>query len=183
LEGQGGPELNIALYPGSFDPIHYGHIDIAKRAAKLFDHLVWAVYDRPLKNLLFTTEERLAFMREASQDTPNIEVVPYHGLTVEFARRRGAKVMVRGLRVTYDFEIEYQTALTNRQLAEEVDTVCLMTTLKYAFVSSSTVKEVAFAGGSVNEMVPPYVESALVKRLAQLGDDNGDKVKMRSLEE
>ena len=172
-----------ALYPGSFDPIHYGHIDIAKRAAKLFDQLIWAVYDRPLKSLLFTTEERLAFMREAAKDTPNIQVVPYHGLTVEFARQRGAMVMVRGLRVTYDFEIEYQTALTNRQLAEEIDTVCLMTSLKYAFVSSSTVKEVAFAGGSIAEMVPPYVESALRKRLAQLGDDQGDKVKIKSLQE
>lgn len=175
--------MNIALYPGSFDPIHYGHIDIAKRASTLFDKLIWAVYDRPLKNLLFSTEERLAFMHEASRDTPNIEVVPYHGLTVEFARSRGAQVMVRGLRVTYDFEIEYQTALTNRQLAEEIDTVCLMTTLKYAFVSSSTVKEVAFAGGSVGEMVPPYVETALLKRLAQLGDDHADKVTMRFLEE
>jgi pantetheine-phosphate adenylyltransferase len=175
--------LITALYPGSFDPIHYGHIDIAKRAAKLFDKLIWAVYDRPLKNLLFTTDERLAFMRQAVQDTPNIEVVPYHGLTVEFARQQNAMVMVRGLRVTYDFEIEYQTALTNRQLAEEIDTVCLMTSLKYAFVSSSTVKEVAFAGGSVAEMVPPYVETALLQRLAQLGDDQGDKVKIKSLQE
>jgi pantetheine-phosphate adenylyltransferase len=175
--------LITALYPGSFDPIHYGHIDIAKRAAKLFDKLIWAVYDRPLKNLLFTTDERLAFMRQAAKDTPNIEVVPYHGLTVEFARQQNAMVMVRGLRVTYDFEIEYQTALTNRQLAEEIDTICLMTSLKYAFVSSSTVKEVAFAGGSVAEMVPPYVETALRKRLAQLGDDQGDKVKIKSLQE
>jgi len=175
--------LIIALYPGSFDPIHYGHIDIAKRAAELFDKLVWAVYDRPLKSLLFTTEERLEFMRQAAKDTPNIEVVPYHGLTVEFARQRSAKVMVRGLRVTYDFEVEYQTALTNRQLAGDIDTVCLMTTLRYAFVSSSTLKEVAFAGGSVSEMVPPYVEAALLRRLAQLGDDHGDKVKMKSLQE
>ena len=172
-----------ALYPGSFDPIHYGHIDIAKRAAKLFDKLIWAVYDRPLKNLLFTTDERLTFMRQAVEDTPNIKVVPYHGLTVEFARQQNAMVMVRGLRVTYDFEIEYQTALTNRQLAEGIDTICLMTSLKYAFVSSSTVKEVAFAGGSVAEMVPPYVETALLKRLAQLGDDQGDKVKIKSLQE
>jgi pantetheine-phosphate adenylyltransferase len=175
--------LIIALYPGSFDPIHYGHIDIAQRAAKLFDKLYWGVYARPLKNLLFTTDERIAFMREAAKDTPNVEVVPYDGLTVDFARRLGVKVMVRGLRVTYDFEIEYQTALTNRQLAEDIDTICLMTTLKYAFVSSSTVKEVAFAGGSVSEMVPPYVETALIRRLAQLGDASADKVKMRSLQE
>ena len=175
--------MTIAVYPGSFDPIHYGHIDIAKRAAKLFDKLIWAVYDRPLKNLLFTTDERLALMREAIKDAPNIEPVPYRGLTVEFCRSQGAKVMVRGLRVTYDFEMEYQTALTNRQLAEEIDTVCLMTTLKYAFVSSSIVKEVAFAGGQVSQMVPPYVQVALMHRLAQLGDDRGDKVKQVSLQE
>ncbi len=172
-----------ALYPGSFDPIHYGHIDIAKRAATLFDKLIWAVYDRPLKNLMFTTEERLAFMREAAKDTPNIEVISYNSLTVEFARRMGAKAMVRGLRVTFDFDVEYQTALTNREQAEEIETVCLITTLKYAFVSSSILKEVAFAGGRVNGMVPPYVEAALRKRLAQLGDDGGDKIKQVSLQE
>ncbi len=175
--------MTIAVYPGSFDPIHYGHIDIAKRAAKLFDKLIWAVYDRPLKNLLFNTDERIAFMRQAAKETANIEVVSYAGLTVELARRLGAKVLVRGIRVTYDFEVEYQTALTNRQLEGDIDTVCLMTTLKYAFVSSSILKEVAFNGGRVSEMVPPYVEGALVHRLAQITDDKGDKVKLISLQE
>jgi pantetheine-phosphate adenylyltransferase len=175
--------LITAVYPGSFDPIHYGHIDIAKRAAGLFDKLIWAVYDRPLKNLMFTTEERLAFMREAAKDTPTIEVMSYDSLTVEFARRLGAKAMVRGLRVTFDFDIEYQTALTNREQAEEIETVCLITTLKYAFVSSSILKEVAFAGGRIGNMAPPYVEAALWKRLEQLGDDRGDKIKQVSLQE
>lgn len=175
--------MKIALYPGTFDPIHYGHIDIAKRAAQLFDKLIWAVYDRSLKNLMFTTDERLAFMKEAAKDTPNIEVMAYQGLTVEFARQQGARVMVRGLRVMYDFDVEYQTAILNRQLAEDIDTVCLLTSLKYAFVSSSTLKEVAFAGGQIDEIVPPYVEAALKKRLAQLRDDGGDKVKVVSLQE
>jgi pantetheine-phosphate adenylyltransferase len=174
--------LTIAIYPGSFDPVHYGHIDIAKRAAHLFDTLIWAAYDRPLKNLMFSIDERLAMMREAATDTPNIKVMPYHSLTVEFARTQGATVMVRGLRVTYDFEIEYQMALTNRQLAEEIDTVCLMTSLKYAFVSSSNVKEIAFLGGDVSEFVPPFVETALKKRLAQLGDPD-EKVELVSLRE
>ena len=175
--------MTIAVYPGSFDPIHYGHIDIARRAAQLFDKLIWAVYDRPMKNLLFNSDERVALMRQAAQDTPNIEVVRYNSLTVEFCKTLGARVMVRGLRVTYDFEIEYQTALTNRQLAEDIDTVCLMTTLRYAFVSSSIVKEIAFGGGKISQMVPPHVEDALKQRIAQIGDDHGDKIKLVSLPE
>ncbi len=175
--------MTIAIYAGSFDPIHYGHVDIAKRAAELFDKLIWAVYDRPLKNLMFTTEERLAFMRQAAKDTPNIEVVSYGGLTVDFARRVGAKAMVRGLRVTFDFDVEFQTALANRQQAEDIETVCVFTSITYAFLSSSILKEVAFAGGRINEMVPPYVEAAMHKRLAQLGDDRGDKIKQVSLQE
>ena len=175
--------MTIAIYPGSFDPIHYGHIDIATRAAKIFDTLIWAVYDRPLKNLMFSVEERLTFMKRAAQDHPNIKVMPYHGLTVEFARSQEATVMVRGLRVTYDFEMEYQTALANRQLADDIDTVCLMTSLKYAFVSSSNLKEIAFLGGAIDDIVPPYVEAAVKKRLVQLGDGTDDKVKLVSLRE
>ena len=175
--------MTTAVYPGSFDPIHYGHIDIAKRAAKIFDTVIWAAYDRPMKNLLFSTEERIALMREAAKDQPNIKVMPYHGLTVEFARSIGATVMVRGLRVTYDFEVEYQTALTNREMAEDIDTICLMTSLKYAFVSSSTLKEVAFLNGPISTIVPPFVEEALRKRLAQLGEDHDEKVKIVSLRE
>ncbi len=175
--------MTIAIYAGSFDPIHYGHVDIARRAAALFDKLIWAVYDRPLKNLMFTTEERLAFMRLAAKDTPNIEVVSYGGLTVDFARRVGAKAMVRGLRITFDFDVEFQTALANRQQAEDIETVCVFTSITYAFLSSSILKEVAFAGGRINEMVPSYVEAAMHKRLAQLGDDRGDKIKQVSLQE
>lgn len=130
--------MTIAVYPGSFDPIHNGHLDIALRAARLFDRLIWAAYDRPVgKNLLFSTEERVDFMRQATRDAPNIQVMTYQGLTVEFARRVGAKAIVRGLRVTYDFEIEYQLALTNAMQAEEIETICLMTSARYAFVSSS----------------------------------------------
>jgi pantetheine-phosphate adenylyltransferase len=175
--------LTIAIYPGSFDPIHYGHIDIAVRAARIFDTLIWAAYDRPLKNLMFTVDERIAFMREAARDIPNIRIMPYHGLTVAFARTQGATVMVRGLRVAFDFEAEYQTALANRQLAEDIDTVCLMTSLKHAFLSSSNLKEIAFLGGSISDIVPAFVEAALRKRITQLGEDRDEKVKLVSLRE
>lgn len=175
--------MTIAIYPGSFDPIHNGHIEIARRAAKLFDRVVWAAYDRPLKNLLFDEHERIEFMHQAARDIPNLEVRSYHGLTVAFARQMGATAIVRGLRATHDFEIEYQLALTNTQQAPEIETVCLMTGTRYAFLSSSILKEVALANGDISEMVPPYVATKLKLRLAQLGDDHADKVKQVSLQE
>jgi pantetheine-phosphate adenylyltransferase len=175
--------MTIAIYPGSFDPIHNGHIEVARRAALLFEKVIWAAYDRPLKSLLFSEQERLDFMHEAARDLPNVEVCSYHGLTVLFARQVGAKAIVRGLRATHDFEIEYQMALTNAQQAPEIDTVCLMTGARYAFLSSSILKEVAHANGDISTMVPPYVASPLKARLAQLGEDRGEKVKMVSLQE
>lgn len=173
--------MSVAVYPGTFDPVHYGHIDIAKRAAKIFDRLIIAVYARPLKNLLFTSEERLAMMTQALGNVPNIELDTYEGLTVEYLRRRGAQVIVRGLRVTYDFELEYQMALTNKKLAPEIETVCLVTSLEHAFLSSSIVKEVAIAGGCIDQMVPPHVAKALVERLRILGADGSGKIPLVSL--
>ncbi|MFL7795014.1 MAG: pantetheine-phosphate adenylyltransferase [Anaerolineae bacterium] len=153
---------HIAIYPGAFDPIHFGHIDIATRAASIFDELVVAVYDKPAKQLLFTAQERVEL---AQQALPNVRVTPYSGLTVEFANEIGAQAIVRGLRATNDFELEYQMALTNRQLAPEIEFICLMTRQDYAFLSSSVVREVALLGGNVGGMVPPHVASALeVKR-------------------
>ncbi len=174
--------MNVALYPGTFDPVHYGHIDIATRSADMFGRLVIGVYDRPLKNLLFFTEERVALLRRALAHLPNVTVTSYSGLTVEFARQQGASVMVRGLRVTYDFELEYQMALTNRSLAPEVETVLLVTSLQYAFVSSSIVKEVALAGGCVDKMVPGFVQRALKEKFQVLGEaTSNDMVKVVSL--
>lgn len=175
--------MTIAIYPGSFDPVHNGHIDIARRASRLFDKLIWAAYDRPAKSLLFNEAERLAFMRQAAEGLPNVEVCSYHGLTVAFARSVGATVIVRGLRVVYDFEVEYQMALTNAQQAPEIETICLMTSMRYAFISSSILKEIAEAGGDISEMVPPYLEGPLRQRVAQLGDDRSEKVKIVSLRE
>lgn len=173
--------MAVALYPGAFDPFHYGHIDIAARAAAMFDRLVVGIYDRPLKNLLFSTEERVALARRALAHLPNVIVTGYSGLTVAFARQQGASVMVRGLRVTWDFELEYQMALTNKSLASEVETILLVTSLQYAFVSSSIVKEVALAGGCVDKMVPHFVRTALEEKLRALGESSNDKVKMVSL--
>ncbi|MBN1975774.1 MAG: pantetheine-phosphate adenylyltransferase [Anaerolineae bacterium] len=152
---------HIAIYPGAFDPIHFGHVDIAIRAASIFDELVVAVYDKPAKPLLFTIQERVELTRQALADLPNARVAAYSSLTVEFAREVGAQAIVRGLRATNDFELEYQMALTNRKLAPEIEFICLMTRQDYAFLSSSVVKEVALLGGDVSGMVPLHVASAL----------------------
>ncbi len=161
--------MTVAIYPGTFDPVHYGHVDIARRAAGIFDKLVVAVYDRPQKNLLFSVAERLVMLRNALCEVPNIEVQSYGGLTVTYARQQGARVIVRGLRVITDFELEYQMALATRKLDGEIDIVCLMTGLEYAFISSSIVKEIALAGGSVTQFVPAHVAEALRARLAARG--------------
>jgi pantetheine-phosphate adenylyltransferase len=161
--------LTIAVYPGTFDPVHYGHIDIARRAADLFDRVIVAVYDRPQKALMFSTAERLAMLSQAVGDIPNAKADSYSGLTVDFVLSQGADVIVRGLRVISDFELEYQMALTNRKLAPQVDVVCLMTSLEHAFLSSSIVKEIALAGGSVAQFVPSHVERSMSRRVAERG--------------
>ena len=152
--------MTIAVYPGTFDPVHNGHLDIAFRAAALFDKLVIGVYDRPNKDVMFSLQERVEMVRRAIVSAENITVEPYSGLTVDFVRSKGAQVIVRGLRITYDFEYEYQMALVNRKLSPETDTVCLMTCLEYAFLSSTVVRDVARAGGDISCMVPQHVVEA-----------------------
>jgi pantetheine-phosphate adenylyltransferase len=163
--------LTVAIYPASFDPIHYGHIDIAKRSALIFDRVIVAVYDRPLKSLLFTIDERLHLAEQALRDLPNIEIARYSGLTVEFARQVGAQVIVRGLRVVSDFELEWHMALTNKQLAPDIEVVCFMTSQAYAFLSSSTVREVALLGGDVSSMAPSFVVEALQRKAIERAQD------------
>ena len=160
--------MRRAVYPGTFDPIHLGHRDIVARSAAIFDELIVGVYDRPDKRLLFTTNERVGLARESLSDLPNVRVLAYSGLTVELARQVGALAIVRGLRVISDFEWEYQMALTNRQLAPEIEFVCLMTRQEYAFLSSSIVKEVALLGGDVSQMTPPTVTELLLEKRTEL---------------
>jgi pantetheine-phosphate adenylyltransferase len=170
-----------AIYPGTFDPVHNGHIDITKRAAALFDHVTVAVYARPMKSLLFTAEERQAMIQEAIGSVPNVTVATYNKLTVEFAREVGAQAIVRGLRVISDFELEFQMALTNKKLAPEIEFVCLMTSQDYAFISASTVKEIVMLGGCVDGMVPAHVARAIEDKCSQPGCNGQAAVKLVSL--
>jgi pantetheine-phosphate adenylyltransferase len=150
-----------ALFPGTFDPIHYGHMDIAERASRLFDEVVMAVYDKPLKSLIFSPEERISLVKQAFKDNPKIKVMGYSGLTIDFARKADAQVLVRGLRVFSDFEFEFRMALANQRLASDIETVALITAEQHTFLSSSTVKEIAMLNGDVSSMVPPFVDHAL----------------------
>jgi pantetheine-phosphate adenylyltransferase len=158
-----------ALFPGTFDPIHYGHIDIAERAARLFDEVVMAVYDKPLKSLMFEPEERMALVSEAFKDNPKIKVAGYSGLTVEYARAIQAQVIVRGLRVFSDFEFEFRMALANHRLAPDIEIVALITAEEHTFLSGTTVREIAMLDGDVSSMVPPYVEHALKSKVKKMG--------------
>ena len=161
-----------ALFPGTFDPIHYGHIDIAERAARLFDEIIMAVYDRPLKSLMFDPDERMALVKQAVSDNPKIKVTGYSGLTVDFARKVNAQVIVRGLRVFSDFEFEFRMALANQRLTPDIETIALITAEEHTFLSSSTVREIAMLGGDVSSMVPPHVEKALRAKVTSLGDQH-----------
>lgn len=156
--------MRIAIYPGSFNPITNGHLDIAIRAAKIFDKLIIGVYETPDKPILFTTAERVELVRRAIAGQPNIEVAPFNGLTVDFAKKMKAQVMVRGLRMSADFETEFDMAMMNKRLYPELETVCFMARVQYQFLSSSLLKEVASLGGNIEELVPPPVAAALKKK-------------------
>jgi len=156
--------LTIAIYPGSFDPITNGHIDIATRAAKLFEKIIIAIFDTPDKRLTFSIEERVDLARRAVANLPNVEVKSYGGLTVDFAKQVNAKVMVRGLRMSADYEREFEMAMLNHKLNPGLELVCFMASQEYQFLSSSLMKEVASLGGNINSLVPQNVAEALRRK-------------------
>lgn len=172
--------MTIVLFPGTFDPVHYGHINIAKRAAGLFEKVIIAVYAREQDNILFSPQERLALVQETFLNQDNIKVVAYSGLTVEFAKKVGAQAIVRGLRVFSDFEYEFRMALANHRLDPSIDVIALITNEDHTFLSSTTVREIAALGGDVSSMVPEHVQNALIKRFQVLGHDQ-DIVRLTSL--
>ena len=157
-----------AVYPGRFDPVHNGHVDVAIRASRLFDRLLVAVYDSPPKHVLFTTEERVAFFSQAVADLANVEVVPFSGLVPKFAREVGASFIVRGLRAGYDFETEFEMTHMWRNLDPSIDVVCMMSALQYQFVYASRIKEVAQLGGDISSLVPQQVVSELKAKFSSV---------------
>ena len=174
--------MNIrAIYPGTFDPVHYGHLNIMNRAAAIFDELIVAVYDhrKPSKSLLFSVEERAEMIRASLDGQENIEIRRFGGLTVDFARSVGAQVIVRGLRVFSDFEFEFRMALANQRLAPEIEFVTLITREEHTFLSGTTVREIASFGGDVSSMVPPLVAKALYERFNQDDADFQTPVSLR----
>lgn len=154
----------IAIYPGSFDPITLGHLDIIERGCKLFELVIVAVLRNPNKTPLFTVEERIEQIRASVQHLHNLEVVSFKGLTVEYAKQRNAQVILRGLRVLSDFEMELQMAHTNKTLSDKIETVFLATSNEYSFLSSSVVKEIAKFSGSVDHLVPKHVAQDIYKK-------------------
>lgn len=156
--------MKIAIYPGTFDPVTNGHLDILDRAVKLFDKVIISVARNSTKNTIFTEEERIALLKIVSKKYRKVQVDSFNGLLVDYARRKKATAIVRGLRVISDFEYEFQMALANRRLHEDVETVFLMPNEKYTYLSSSIVREVARLNGNVRDFVPPVVQRALKKK-------------------
>ena len=159
--------MKIAVYPGSFDPITLGHINVIERASAMVDQLIVGVLNNQAKSPLFSAEERVEMIREATAHLTNVVAVPFDGLTIDFARRSGAQWIIRGLRAVTDFEYELQMAQTNRVLAPEIDTIFFTTELKYAYLSSSTVKEVARFGGDIDNFLTPVVKERTLAKLKE----------------
>lgn len=159
----------IAIYPGSFDPVTNGHVDIANRGRKLFDRIIVSILHNPKKSYLFTLEERMEMLRESMGDADNVEFDTFDGLLVDYAQKRGACAILRGMRALSDFEYEFQMALMNRKLNREIETVFLMTGMRWIFTSSSIIKEAAKFGADIADMVPPIVYTRIQAKFATAG--------------
>ena len=153
------------IYPGSFDPVTYGHLDVIERSSKLVDELIVGVLNNKAKSPLFSAEERVRMLNEVTKDMPNVTVVPFEGLLVDFARKRDAGLVIRGLRAITDFEYELQMAQTNHKMEPDVETVFLTTSLDYSYLSSTTVKEVAAFGGDISQFVPGIVADLIEEKM------------------
>lgn len=162
--------VHTAVYPGMFDPVTNGHLDLIERGVRIFDRLIVAVVTNPSKNPLFSIEERLDMLREAVQGIPNVELDAYDGLVVDYVREKKAQVILRGLRAVSDFEYEFEMALTNRSMAETVETVFLAPSLEYIYLRARVVKELAHFGGDVSPYVPAAVETRLKEKFASLNE-------------
>ena len=157
--------MSIAVYPGSFDPVTLGHLDVIRRASQLFDHLVIAVLHNSAKTPLFSVEERVKMLEEMTKNMPGVKVVPFEGLLIDFAKEMSAGIVVRGLRAVTDFEYELQMAQTNNKLSPELETVFLTTSLEYSYLSSTIVKEVAAFGGDISQFVPETIERRIQEKI------------------
>ena len=164
--------MSTAIYPGSFDPPTYGHLDVIRRASSIFDKVIVSVLRNSAKTPLFSAEDRVNMLSEETSDLPNVEVMAFEGLTIEFARKCGACAIVRGLRAVTDFESELQLAQVNKVMAPEIETVLLTTALEYAFLSSTVVKEFASYGSDISKFVPPSIEKRIIKRLQEIKSNN-----------
>ena len=157
--------MKAAIYPGSFDPLTYGHLDIIKRSSEIFDELIVSVLDNKKKTPLFSVEERVKMLEEVTCNLPNVRIIPFEGLLVDFAKELDAKVVIRGLRAITDFEYELQMAQTNQKLQSDIETLFLTTSLDYSYLSSTTVKEVAAFGGDISQFVPEAVADRMKDKM------------------
>jgi|TARA_B110000263_G_C15236527_1_gene477291 pantetheine-phosphate adenylyltransferase len=157
--------MTKAFYPGSFDPVHNGHVDVATRASKLFDEVIIGVYEAPPKNLMFNIDERLELFENSLLHVSNVRIIPFTGLAPEIARQVGAEVILRGLRAGFDFEQEFEMALMWRSLTPDIDVICMMSSLEHQFIYSSRIKEVAKLGADINKLAPKHVVDAIQDKL------------------